>query len=316
MQRGRDGRDNFFGDFGDQFGGFPGFGGSPFGGSMISNMLGGRDPFDDPFFTQPFGGMMGSNMFGSSIFGTSMFGPNRGGFLGGNVNSFENRAPLPTATSNGPVIQEISSDDEEENEVENNSATEKRENPRKHSRSRKEPYVQDPDDEIDESRSRSVQLRRERANTMHPQSRTFSYQSSTVTYGGVNGAYYTASKTRKMGGDGVVFEESKEADSTTGKATHEISRGIHDKGHTLTRKLNSDGRVDSLQTLHNLNEDELAGFNEKWKGKARENLPGYNPSYEMLNSGHGSGDGREMHNNKAQRGWALPSTVSKKHDNA
>lgn len=32
------------------------------------------------------------------------------------------------------------------------------------------------------------------------------------------------------------------------------------QGHTLTRKLNSDGRVDSLQTLHNLNEGLLGNM--------------------------------------------------------
>jgi hypothetical protein len=36
-----------------------------------------------------------------------------------------------------------------------------------------------------------------------PQARTFTYQSSTVTYGGINGAYYTTSKTRRSGSDGV-----------------------------------------------------------------------------------------------------------------
>jgi hypothetical protein len=36
-----------------------------------------------------------------------------------------------------------------------------------------------------------------------PQARTFTYQSSAVTYGGINGAYYTASKTRRSGSDGV-----------------------------------------------------------------------------------------------------------------
>jgi hypothetical protein len=51
-----------------------------------------------------------------------------------------------------------------------------------------------------------VQLRRDpsRANGGgQPQSRTFTYQSSSVTYGGINGAYYTASKTRRSGRDGV-----------------------------------------------------------------------------------------------------------------
>ena len=51
-----------------------------------------------------------------------------------------------------------------------------------------------------------VQLHRDlnRANSGgQPQARTFTYQSSSVTYGGINGAYYTASKTRRPGSDGV-----------------------------------------------------------------------------------------------------------------
>lgn len=51
-----------------------------------------------------------------------------------------------------------------------------------------------------------VQLRRDpnKANSGgQPQARTFTYQSSSVTYGGINGAYYTASKTRRSGSDGV-----------------------------------------------------------------------------------------------------------------
>lgn len=38
---------------------------------------------------------------------------------------------------------------------------------------------------------------------LQPQARSFSFQSSTVTYGGANGAYYTSSKTRRTGSDGV-----------------------------------------------------------------------------------------------------------------
>ncbi|MFS7908884.1 putative myeloid leukemia factor [Helianthus anomalus] len=69
----------------------------------------------------------------------------------------------------------------------------------------------------------------------HPQAHSFTFQSSTVTYG------------RR-------FEEHKESDSTTGQAAHMISRGIHDKGHTLLSHLKSDGQVDTMQTLHNINE--------------------------------------------------------------
>ena len=47
-----------------------------------------------------------------------------------------------------------------------------------------------------------------------PQTRSFTFQSSSVTYGGANGTYYTSSKTRRTGSDGVTFEENKEADSS------------------------------------------------------------------------------------------------------
>ena len=51
-----------------------------------------------------------------------------------------------------------------------------------------------------------VQPRRDlnRANSGgRSQAHTFTYQSSSVTYGGINGAYYTASKTRRTGSNGV-----------------------------------------------------------------------------------------------------------------
>lgn len=75
------------------------------------------------------------------------------------------------------------------------------------------------------------------------------------------------------------------------------------QGHSVTRKLNSDGKVDTMQTLHNLNEglfllpvtltqlhdfpcvssnradcymlDELAGFEKSWKGNSKAPLPGW-----------------------------------------
>ncbi|GFZ06957.1 hypothetical protein Acr_18g0011270 [Actinidia rufa] len=79
----------------------------------------------------------------------------------------------------------------------------------------------------------------------------------------------------------LTLEESKKADTATGQATHQIARGIHAKGHMVTRKLNSDGRVNTMQTLHNLNEDELSGFEEAWKGNARNHLPGWNEGLNM-----------------------------------
>lgn len=40
---------------------------------------------------------------------------------------------------------------------------------------------------------------------MQSQGNPFTFQSSTVTYGGPNGAYYTSSTARRMGGNGVSY---------------------------------------------------------------------------------------------------------------
>jgi hypothetical protein len=88
----------------------------------------------------------------------------------------------------------------------------------------------------------------------HSQASRVSVQTCRVTYGGVNGDYYTSTRTTTAGTDGVsnflrascfiyclssesnavilnkvVIEETKEADRTTGQAKHRVSRGIHDK---------------------------------------------------------------------------------------
>ncbi|KAG9445407.1 hypothetical protein H6P81_016747 [Aristolochia fimbriata] len=313
MQGGRGGRDAFF-DFGDPF---PGFGGPR---NMMSNIFGGRDPFDDPFFAQPFGGMFGSSTFGPSMFGPSMLGPSMFGprMLGpglfGDEGSFfgesgpsggfiEHQPPPRNSNSRGPIIEEISSDDEGGKED-----SEKKDNPRKHSRPSQGPLVEDPDDQIEaEKKSRHSELRHayNRREGGQSQPRSYSFQSSTVTYGGANGAYYTNSTMRRMGGDGVVMEENKEADTTTGKAAHRISRGIHEKGHSVTRKLNSDGKVDTMQTLHNLNEDELDGFEKTWRGNAQRHLPGWDQGIDMnRNTNVGAGS-----SSRQNGGWALPSTA-------
>lgn len=83
------------------------------------------------------------------------------------------------------------------------------------------------------------------------------------------------------------------------------------KGHSVTTKQSKDGRVDSLQTLHNLEEglvpfhsvigkfmldvvdpqhfvpyilflDELAGFEENWKTNAENVLPGWSNDFNLL----------------------------------
>ncbi|CAN7081464.1 unnamed protein product [Brassica oleracea var. botrytis] len=256
----------FGGPFGSPFGG--GFGGPNNGPpNLMSNFFGGRDPFDDPFFTQPFGG----GMFQSSFFGPTMdpfagMRPPSSGFI-------ENhQQPPQPRRSHGPIIEEIDSDDEGEG----GGDKEKKVRLGKHGRSSNETETEDA--RAEERRNR--QMQNMNANAMvnngqwQPQTRSYSFESSTVTYGGHDGNYFTSSKTRRTGSDGLTLEESKEANTATREAAHRISRGLHNKGHTVARKLNSNGRVDTTQTLHNLNEDELADFEQSWSGNARMHLPG------------------------------------------
>ncbi|CAL5442334.1 unnamed protein product [Camellia sinensis] len=63
--------------------------------------------------------------------------------------------------------------------------------------------------------------------------------------------YYTASVTRKTGDDEVVLMEINEEDKTVGEALNTISRGVHDKGHSVTMKRTSDGKK-SLRDLKRL----------------------------------------------------------------
>ncbi|GAB2274101.1 hypothetical protein Dimus_008872 [Dionaea muscipula] len=299
MQRGRGGQNDLFG-FNDPFAGFGGFGGIGHG-SMLSGFPGGRDPFDDPFFTRPFGAPFGS--FPSSMFGSMGSSPFDNIPV---ARILEHQQPQPNKQK-GPIIEELDSDDEVADDERSKG---KRDNARKHSGSEREHYVEEPDD-VDQGNKGQHMLYGNAYTSMtnmqpQPQPHSFTFQSSTVTYGGANGPYYTKSTTRRAGSDGVSFEEFKEADSSAGQATHRISRGLNNKGHSLTRKLNSDGRVDSMQTLHNLNEDELTGFEEAWKGNSRQLLPGWKHQLE----GHGNfGSIASSQNGESTRGgWALPSS--------
>ncbi|XP_076930840.1 uncharacterized protein LOC143595792 [Bidens hawaiensis] len=190
--------------------------------SIFSSIFGGRDPFDDPFFTRPFGSMFNTH------------------------SSFDETPHSNTNSPKGLLIEELGSDDELE--------------------------------EVKEDVKFNVN--HNRIARTEPQKQGVSFKK--VTYGGINGTYYTATTTRKSGSDGVVIEDSKEADKTTGRATHIVSKGIHEKGHSVTRKLGTDGKVDTMQTLHNLNEDELAGFEQEWKGRADTHIPGWNEEFNLF----------------------------------
>ncbi|XP_010056316.2 uncharacterized protein LOC104444355 isoform X1 [Eucalyptus grandis] len=280
MQRGRQGREDFF-NMGDPFSSFRGFGSFP-------TLSGGRDPFDDPFFTRPFG----------SMFSTGVFGP---GYPTDDTPSSNN--------SKGLVIEELNSDDEGgiRNEEDTNPDTNRNEGYRRHDASIRAPSVEHPDDDVHAENRSNVIYRsdRSRVGEKQNQGRSFSAQSCKVTYGGVDGAYYTSTRTRRADSEGVVLEESKEADATTGQATHRISRGIHDKGHSVTRKLGSDGKVDAVQTLHNLEKDELAGFEEAWKSSGNGPSPGWSFDYDLQQKAGRGGDAQK--GSSSSGGWALPS---------
>jgi len=160
--QGRGGGRDPFSNFGDPFGGFGGFGSLGPPRSLISSFFGGRDPFDDPFFTRPFGGMFESSPFGGPTGFPFPPGLHPSGFLQQQVPGMlpsgflqhqypraypsgflDRQAPEPSR-QRGPIIQELDSDDENEDTTE-----ERKENPRKHSRSNDEPSVEYPDDETE-----------------------------------------------------------------------------------------------------------------------------------------------------------------------
>ncbi|CAI8600786.1 unnamed protein product [Vicia faba] len=240
MHKGREVQDNVF-----KSRGVRDFGGSGFHRIMtMPSFFGGRDPFDDPFFTDPF-----DNMWSPS--------------------SASSRSMLKTNREKGVVIKELDSDDEG---VDNFNE--------KIYRSPMEPFVEHPDDDVDdvEMQTNGVTYENDHRKSEEPSKShncNMSFKTSRVTYGGISGAYYTSTRTRKTGSDGMVIEESKEADTSRGEATHRITRGVHDKGHSVLRKFDSDGKVNTTQMLHNLNEDELARFEETWKGNNRGRLPDY-----------------------------------------
>ncbi|CAH9128070.1 unnamed protein product [Cuscuta epithymum] len=196
----------------------------------------------------------------SSILG-SLFGPK------GPVSKDTPPDDLPRASKpTGPVIEELeSNEDGGGGEVE--KCGEGCHNQQQSSDwANGNPLVEHPEDQADDYHNETSNMRKSPSFGSIEGNRSMSYRR--VTHGGINGAYLTATTSRLTGSDGRVWEETKHADTTTGEATHRISRGIHDKGHTVTRKLKSDGKVDSMETLHNLGEDDLVGFERDWKTNA------------------------------------------------
>ncbi|KAH0457208.1 hypothetical protein IEQ34_015115 [Dendrobium chrysotoxum] len=276
MDSGTGGRDDFFG-LGDSFPSYRGFARAR---SLSSSFFGGRGPFDDPFFADPFSAHPFRNIMGPSILENSIFGPHRNPFIDGSNFEFLEDQPLQQHRPSGPIIEEMSDDAEDVDET----SKEHEEGPEKILRSGKEVYVQDPTE-----KSRGVKEHQKYQNELcnasggKPQTSKYTFHSSTMRYGGIDGTYYTSSTTRRMGGDG---------------------------GHSFTRRLNSDGRVHTMQTLHNLNQDELPGFEAAWKGNAGETLMGWNPGMGM----HGYQNTRRSNNQSGRSSRVinvevLPSTA-------
>lgn len=262
---------------GEPFDAFRRFGSFGSHNGMMSSLFGGKDPFDDPFFSRPF----------SSIFEPSIF----------DQSTTSREAPKGNG-GKGIVIEELNSDGEEEKEKDKGNT--------EHDGSGKEPFVEHLDDSDNDGKILNLNIRNEydKVKGSKAQAPNFSFQTSRATYGGVDGTYYTNTRSRKTGSDGVVIEERKEADTTTGQATHRISRGIHDKGHSVTRKLSSDGKVDTTQTLHNLNEDELAEFEKAWEGNSQGHLTGWSDGFSAPAKA-GSGTNEQM-GVAVKDSWRLP----------
>jgi myeloid leukemia factor 1 len=91
---------------------------------MIPSLFGGRDPFDDPFFTRPFGSMLESGM--------------------SDPPSSTSREVSQTDRAKALVIEELSSDDE--GEKEDAQTGDEKSDYQKHIGSNKEPSVEHPDD--------------------------------------------------------------------------------------------------------------------------------------------------------------------------
>lgn len=224
----------------------------PFGGlgsSLLSEFLD-RDPFDDPFFTQP---------FGSSFQG--FFAPPQERRLNHQRSSAQQRLQKG---HRGPVIEELPDDHDDPNA----------------SKSGDEPIVEHPDDDANPENSvhvknRDVYPKYEIFSSIQPKNICQSYSFSSVTYGGSGGTYYKSSTTRRAGANGVIQEEHEEKDST-GQETKRVSRGLGNKGHSVTRNRNAEGSEKFLETLHNLREEEKNVFDETWRKQAEKYLPGWN----------------------------------------
>ncbi|KAG6542351.1 hypothetical protein Mapa_016277 [Marchantia paleacea] len=291
---GRDGRGNNmrgFGGGGGLFPGFPdpfaGFGGRP---SFLSDMFDNDPFFSDPLFTRPFGSLFGNSgsLFGPSGFFSQGLFPPQGGHQQGH--GFQRQIPIehrpfnsaPEGGRTGVHIEEVPDDHDDGG---NAGPT-----------SNQEPIVEHPEDDDIKNTEITRYQPDPSARTSYSVSNArstnspviYSYQSSSVTYGGANGPYYASHSSRRIGPDGVYEEEHQAKDIAAGKESHKILHGLGNKGRALTRKRNAEGREEKSETLHNLAQDEVQDFERKWEVRAEKSFPRYKSSAQRLGSGSGT----------------------------
>ncbi|XP_057864363.2 uncharacterized protein LOC131072255 isoform X2 [Cryptomeria japonica] len=305
-----------FPEIGDPFEGFGIFGGGGAGGaggrSLIEDFFG-RDPFDDPFFRRPFGGLFGppGNLFNSG----SLLGGSRGmgigmgmgmgmGMLGDAIQRpradflVDQRPfnPPQQGARRGPVIEELPDDHEA---------------PVSESRPQyTEPIIEHPDDEAEPVRLVHTGDEDDEPTTITTQhqpsqsrpgytSQSFCYQSSSVS--GPGGAYYTSSSARRTGPNGVVEEGQYEEDTVAGIESRRVARALGEKMHAVSRKRNSDGRENTLETLHNLTE---VKFDETWKRHGGSSFPGPTNRLRMLEGNREGSSGRSQARLSSNEGFS------------
>lgn len=170
--------------------------------SMFPTIFGGKDPFDDPFFSLPHGSLFGLDTFRSN----------------------SNSKMQQTSKLKGPVIKEIDSDAEEEEDDARGASWSNRnplvEHPEDQTNGKYEascfcrfhnevclliiiPNMADHDKNTSNGREVSYTTNHNKAEVSRPQTRSVSFQR--VTYGGINGAYYSSTTSRRSGSDGVCL---------------------------------------------------------------------------------------------------------------
>ncbi|CAK9870487.1 unnamed protein product [Sphagnum jensenii] len=289
--------------FGMMGGGRGGVGGGGGGGAGFGSQGGMRSLFDvfdndpffsDPFFTRPFGGSFGSFLGSRGGLGHPFFGLPQPAFEPRQALYLHNQPDNPQGGEHrrGPIIEELPDDAE---------------HPHEHvqAQSSQEPIIEHPDDDVRPAselpqQSRIIQQQGPLSTSHNNRTQSFSFQSSSVSYGGPNGVHYSTSATRRMGPNGVIEEEFQEKDSRSGKETKHVSRGVGEKGLSLTRKRTSEGREERLDTLHNLNEEEIPDFERTWE-EHEKMLPRWNKTRPLgIGSSYNGGSG-------SRRRAALPS---------